>query len=66
MCRLSELNKNVNCILQVYTVHFNEDAKFWWGNLRETDHLEDSGVDGKIILRRIFRNWDEGGHGLDC
>jgi hypothetical protein len=28
---------------------------FWWGNLREGDHLEDSGVDGRIILRYIFR-----------
>jgi hypothetical protein len=25
------------------------------GNLRETDHLEDSGVDGRIILRGILR-----------
>ena len=35
-----------------------------WGNLRERDHLEDSGVDGNIILRWIFRKWD-GGDGLD-
>jgi len=33
---------------------------FWWGNLRERDHLEYSGVDGRIILRWIFRKWDEG------
>jgi len=24
---------------------------FWWGNLRERDHLEDPGADGRIILR---------------
>ena len=31
---------------------------FWWGNLRERDHLEDLGVDKKIILRWIFRKGD--------
>jgi len=31
---------------------------FWWGNLRERDHLGDPGVDWKIILRWIFRKWD--------
>jgi len=31
---------------------------FWWGNLRERDHLEDAGIDGKMILRWIFRKWD--------
>jgi hypothetical protein len=37
---------------------------FWWGNLRERDSLEDAGVDGRIILRWIFRKWD-GRHGMD-
>jgi hypothetical protein len=25
--------------------------EFWWGNLRERDHLGDPSVDGRIILR---------------
>ena len=28
------------------------------GNLRIKDHLGDPGVDGRIILRWIFRKWD--------
>jgi hypothetical protein len=36
----------------------------WWENLRERDHWEDPGVDGRIILKRIFRKLDEG-YGLD-
>jgi len=27
------------------------------GNLRERDHVGDPDVDGRIILRWIFRNW---------
>jgi len=27
---------------------------FWWGNLGERDHLEDIGIDGRIILFWIF------------
>jgi hypothetical protein len=33
---------------------------FWWGNLRERDHLEAPGVDGRIILRWIFKKWGVG------
>jgi len=33
---------------QVYT-------KFWWGNLRERDHMGDPVVDERIILTWIIR-----------
>jgi hypothetical protein len=36
--------------LEVYT-------GFWWGNLRERDCLDDTGIDGRIILKWIFRKW---------
>jgi hypothetical protein len=37
---------------------------FWWGDLREGDHLEGPDVDRRIILKWIFKKW-VGGHGLD-
>jgi len=38
--------------------------EFWWGNLRQGDHLEDPGVDGRITIKMDLQ---EGGwrvHGL--
>jgi hypothetical protein len=32
---------------------------FGGGNLRERDYLGDSGIDGRIILRWIFRKWSK-------
>jgi hypothetical protein len=37
---------------------------FWWGKPSERDHLGDPGVDGRIILKQIFRKSD-GGYGVD-
>ena len=31
---------------------------FWWGSLRERDHLEHPGIDGRIIIIWIIRKWD--------
>jgi hypothetical protein len=31
---------------------------FWWGNLREKKQLQFLGIDGKIILKWIFKKWD--------
>jgi len=31
---------------------------FWWGDLRERDHLEDLGVDETRIVQWIFKKWD--------
>jgi hypothetical protein len=33
---------------------------FVWGDLREGDHLGDTGIDGRIILKWILKKWDGG------
>jgi hypothetical protein len=39
-------------------IHMEREEAYtgvWWGNLRERDHFENPDVDGRIILRCIFR-----------
>jgi hypothetical protein len=36
-------------------------TEFWWRNLKERG----PGVEGRIILRWMFRKWDGEGHELD-
>jgi hypothetical protein len=31
---------------------------FWWEAPRERDHFEELRVDGKIILKYIFKKWE--------
>ena len=33
-------------------------TEFWRGNLKHSDHLQDQGVDGKFILRWVFKKWN--------
>jgi hypothetical protein len=39
----------------------------WWGDLKERNHLEDLDVDGRIILKWIFKERDAfAWSGLTC
>jgi hypothetical protein len=40
-------------------------TKFWSGNLRDGDNLEDSGVDRGIIYKWVFEQWDGGMDWID-
>jgi hypothetical protein len=40
-------------------------AEFWWENLKETDHLEDPGVDGRIMRMDIQEIGWRAGYKLD-
>jgi hypothetical protein len=31
----------------------------WWEALKESDHIEDVGEDGRTILKCIFKKWNE-------
>jgi len=54
--------KNTNCeathwvVLSSLLFHFAFIlcSGFWWGNLKEGDHLEDLGIDVGVILRFIL------------
>ena len=38
---------------------------FWWGDMRERGHLEGLDVHGRILLKWIFKTWDEGVDWID-
>jgi hypothetical protein len=36
---------------------------WWWGSMKEADHLEDLDIGGRVILKWIFKMWDDS---MDC
>jgi hypothetical protein len=48
---LEILEKNDDECILILVIYW----RFWWGSLRERDHWGDPDVDGRIILRWIFR-----------
>ena len=49
-----------SCLHYCIILHECCVSGFWWGNLRERDNLADPDVDGRTILRWIFRKQNEG------
>jgi hypothetical protein len=37
----------------------------WWRNFKARTHLEDLRVDGRIMFKWIFKNWDGGMDSVD-
>jgi hypothetical protein len=44
----------------MYCVYISIFYRVWWGKLREREHWGNSDVDGRIILKWIFRKWNVG------
>jgi hypothetical protein len=46
------------CESNVRTEKKQVHTGLWWGDLRETDHVEDTGLKGMILLKWIFKRWE--------
>jgi hypothetical protein len=54
------LHVSATLVVILREVHYKGYVMYilYFNTLRERVHLEDPGVDGRIILRWIFRKWD--------
>jgi hypothetical protein len=58
MSRDQNAGQNHNIKIDNKSFERLENTGFWRGNLMERKHLEDPGIDGRIILKWIFKKWD--------
>jgi len=35
-------------------------TRLWWGDLKERHHFEDLGIDGRLIIKLMFKKYDGG------
>jgi hypothetical protein len=60
-CSGNQIEKNeMGRACSMYGAKREVHTVFWWGDLREGDHLRNAGVDRMIILKWIFKTWDWG------
>jgi hypothetical protein len=48
-------SRRIRLAMNVASMGGEVNTGFWWGKLRDKDHLRDPGVDGRIILNWIIR-----------
>jgi hypothetical protein len=50
---IQDISDLVNIILPLAHGRRKIHTEFWWGNLEKGEHLEDLGVDGRIVLENM-------------
>jgi hypothetical protein len=55
---MKEDEEDAACGLYVELATTDMHTLFWWGNLNEKRHLEDTGTDVRIIWKFLLKKWD--------